>query len=299
MTALAEHGIHLPRPRSGWQNLACPECARTKRRPGDDTLGVNARPDGSYYWNCKRCGWKGNAAGASSSTSWSPRSVRAQPAPTQRPSTGLPEALALYRSAAPILADTSAASYLTARGCALPHPDGDLRYLLDHRHPSGWRGTCLLALVTDAATGEPMTLHRTWVQPDGNKAPIDKPRLLWPGLRKAGGVVRLWPDDAVTLGLCVAEGIETALTAAAGFGLAWACIDAGNLAALPVLPAIDSLTIIADHDALNRQTGVRAGSAAANQCGQRWLAAGAEVRVWVAPAEGTDLNDLARAGVSC
>ena len=93
-----------------------------------------------------------------------------------------------------------------------------------------------------------MTVHRTWIRPDGTKAPVDKPRLLWPGLPKLGGVVRLWPDDEVTLGLCVAEGIETALTAARGFGLAWACLDAGNLAALPVLDGIEALTIVADHD---------------------------------------------------
>src|SRR3954454_7062614 len=40
----------------------------------------------------------------------------------------------------------------------------------------------------------------------------------------------------------------TALTAARGFGLAWACLDAGNLAELPVLAGIDALTVAADHD---------------------------------------------------
>jgi putative DNA primase/helicase len=120
------------------------------------------------------------------------------------------------------------------------------------------------------------------VAPDGSgKAPVDRPRLYWPGLTKKG-VVRLWPDEEVTLGLCVAEGIETALTAAAGFGLAWACLDAGNLAALPVLPGIESLTIIADHD--------QAGIKAADECQSRWLEAGVEVRMWMAPAEGDDFN---------
>jgi putative DNA primase/helicase len=295
MNALADHGIHLPHPRPGWQNLACPVCARTKRRPGDDALGVNARPDGSYYWNCKRCGWKGNATAGIAPTSWSPPPARPRSAPPQRSSDGVPEALTLFRSAAPIHANTPAGRYLRARGCALPHPDGDLRSLPDHRHPSGWRGPCLVALLTHAVTGEPMTVHRTWIQPDGTKAPIDKPRLWWFGLPKIGGVVRLWPDEAVTLGLCVAEGIETALTAADGFGLAWATGDADNLAALPVLGGIESLTIVADHDKLDPRTGKRRGGAAAGECGWRWLTAGVEVRIWLAPTEGTDLNDFARA----
>jgi hypothetical protein len=142
----------------------------------------------------------------------------------------------------------------------------------------------MVALVTDAATGRPLTLHRAWLRADGSgKAEVDKPRLLWPGLPKAGGVVRLWPDAEVTLGLCVAEGAETSLSAAAGFGLAWACLDAANLASLAVLGGVESLTIVEDHDA--------AGIAAAAACAERWLAAGAEVRVWRAPTPGADFAD--------
>jgi hypothetical protein len=154
-------------------------------------------------------------------------------------------------------------------------------------HPSGYVGPALVALVTDAITVEPLTLHRTWVREDGTKAPINKPRLLWPGLPKAGGVIRLWPDEEVTLGLCVTEGIETALTAAAGFGLAWATIDAGNLETLPVLAGIDALLIVADHD----QTGIKA----ADACARRWAEAGVEVKIWKSPTEGNDLNDFAGA----
>lgn len=83
-----------------------------------------------------------------------------------------------------------------------------------------------MALVTDAVTGEPLTLHWTWLKVDGGgKAELETPRLLWPSLPSKGGVIRLWPDEEVTLGLCVAEGIETALSAALGFGLAWSTID--------------------------------------------------------------------------
>jgi hypothetical protein len=55
---------------------------------------------------------------------------------------------------------TVAADYLAARRCALPHPEGDLRWHPEVRHPSGHVGPALLALVTDAVTCEPLTLHR-------------------------------------------------------------------------------------------------------------------------------------------
>jgi putative DNA primase/helicase len=55
--------------------------------------------------------------------------------------------------------------------------------------------------VTDARDGEPINLHRTWLAKDGSgKAPIDKPRRLLKGHRSNNGVIRLWPDDDVTLG---------------------------------------------------------------------------------------------------
>jgi len=134
---------------------------------------------------------------------------------------------------------------------------------------------------------EPLTLHRTWICANGDKAACDPPRMLLGNHRKAGGVIRLWPDDAVTTGLGIAEGIETALSLAHGFTPVWACIDAGNLAAFPVLEGIESLVIAADHD--------EAGISAANACATRWTDAGREVRIVMPDQAKTDLNDLARA----
>ena len=48
-------------------------------------------------------------------------------------------------------------------------------------------------------------------------AGVSPPRMLLGKHRKAGGVIRLWPDDSVTSGLAVAEEIETALTVATVF----------------------------------------------------------------------------------
>jgi putative DNA primase/helicase len=97
----------------------------------------------------------------------------------------------------------------------------------------------------------------------------------------------LWPDEEVTYGLTVAEGIETALSAAHAYKPVWSCLDAGNLAVLPPLEGVDALTIIADHD--------EAGLRAADECARRWTADGCGVTVWRSPVEGQDFNDFLRA----
>lgn len=177
-----------------------------------------------------------------------------------------------------------AAQYLRARRCCLPPADGDLRWHPNLRHPSGYRGPALVALVSDARTREPMSIHRTWIQANGRKAEIDSPRLLLSGHAKVGGVIRLWPDESVSAGLGIAEGVETALSLAHAMPPVWSLIDAGNLAAFPVLSGISALTIAADHDPAGRK--------AATACGERWAAAGAAVRVVLPPQAGHDLNDL-------
>jgi len=180
----------------------------------------------------------------------------------------------------------TAVAYLEARNCVIPPADGDLRFHPALRHPiSGDVGPALVGLITDFVTGEPLSLHRTWIRADGRKAEVDPPRMYLGRHRKQGGVVRLWPDDAVTQGLALAEGIETALSVAHGITPVWAAIDAGNLAALAVLPGISALTIAADQD--------KAGLAAAHECAERWHRAGCEVRIVVAPPGLNDLNDLA------
>ena len=179
-----------------------------------------------------------------------------------------------------------AAAYLAARSCVIPPADGDLRWhpALPHR-PSGMLGPALVALVTDAATRQPLTLHRTWVRADGTKAPLDPPRMLLGNHRKAGGVVRLWPDEAVATGLGIAEGIETALSLAHAYRPVWSLIDAGNLADFQVLAGVEALLIAADND--------EAGMRAAAQCGRRWAATGVEVRLTRQLAN--DINDVAEA----
>jgi hypothetical protein len=76
----------------------------------------------------------------------------------------------------PIEAGSIAAIYLERRRCALPPVDGDLRW---HPEVQSRRenhvGPALVALVTDVQTNEPISLHRTWLAPDGSgKAALDQ-----------------------------------------------------------------------------------------------------------------------------
>lgn len=219
----------------------------------------------------------------------------------------LAAALACWRRARPLEPNTPAWRYLTearrlpirrlvgerlalepGRTVAFPALDPEtsaLRWSPEEWHPSGWRGPALVALVTDAITAAPLTTHRTWLAPGGaGKAPIDRPRLLWRGLPKRNGCIRLVEDAEVTSELAVAEGIETALAIFGPLLPAWSLIDAGNLAALPVLDGVERLTVAVDHDPAGRR--------AALELARRWSAAGREV-VELLPAEpGADLADI-------
>jgi putative DNA primase/helicase len=258
--------------------VECPACGRG---PQDRTMGVTLDADGGAVWHCFRCDLAGgrhldNRITQCIGKPVVPRTV------AQKFDTLTPHWSGYWNRLGP-LRDEGVA-YLRARGCALPPTDGDLRFDPLARHPGGHTGPALIALVTEAIDARiARTLHRTWVRPDGTKAAVKPSRLLLEGHRKTGGVIRLWPDEAITLALGVAEGIESALSATHVFKPMWSCVDAGNLTDLPVLRGVELLTIFVDHDA--------AGLRAANTCAKRWADAGSEVCIVCAPEPGADIND--------
>jgi len=106
-------------------------------------------------------------------------------------------------------------------------------------------------------------------------------------------VIRLWPDEAVEQGLVIGEGVETVLGAATrvmyrGTLLqpAWAVCSANNLGNFPILPGIEALTVLVDHDAGGT------GQNAAAECAARWSAAGREVTRLTPNTVGADFNDV-------
>jgi len=296
---LAERGIELRHLTPGKSYAPCPECAKAKPRPHCRALRVTIEPDGGATWWCFRCGWHGGIPG----TGWRPNHEIAARAPTSPKGNPFPseaespEPIAdrgaaaavarLWAQSLPIEPGTVAGRYLRGRGCRLPPAGADLRWHPRLIAPGGERWPGMVAAVTHAVTGELLTLHKTLLRPDGtDKAPVPLPRSIIKGTTRQGGVVRLWADDAVTTGLAIAEGIETALAAARHLTPIWACLDASGIGGLPVLAGIESLTIITDHDP--------AGLEAAHRCTGRWAAAGAELRCWLPPELGDDALDHLR-----
>jgi putative DNA primase/helicase len=221
--------------------------------------------------------------------SWRP--ARTAPILRDTPQRWSERADQIWRSAMPLLG-TLAERYLRARiGEAWSSiretiAEADALRFLPAR---GDRTAAMVARITDAKSGEPMSLHFTRLRADGGgKADDGKPaKLLLSGHAKAGGVVRLIADENVTLGLGIAEGIETALSViASGWAPVWAAVDAGNIAAFPALPGIEALTVFCDRD----EAGMRAASA----CAARWRAAGREASIVAPGAEGDDWNDAAK-----
>ena len=195
-------------------------------------------------------------------------------------------ALELWKEGQP-MAGTLAARYLAeTRGIDLAALPADVDQVLRF-HPrcpfgAGARHPCLLALLRDIKTDAPTGIHRIALTPEGKK--IDR-RILG-----RSGAVKLWPAGSQ---LVIGEGIETVLAAATRIPYrgeplrpAWSAVSAGPLGDLPVLPGVERLIILVDHDAAGRN--------AAARCTDRWTRAGRTVVRLLPKRPGTDFNDLVR-----
>jgi hypothetical protein len=124
----------------------------------------------------------------------------------------------------------------------------------------------MVALMTDPVTGEPSGIHRTFLDAQNRKT---ERKMLG-----RQGVVRISPDEDVTFGLGICEGIEDALALiVSGWSPVWAVTCAGALSRFPVPSEIQALTIVSDADV--------AGLTAAETCAARWREAGREVKISV------------------
>jgi hypothetical protein len=191
----------------------------------------------------------------------------------------------LWRESVPI-GGTIAQTYLISRCGDLPgHSLAHAVRFHGSVRSEGEAWPAMVALMTDPLTNEPQGVHRTFLTPDGRKAA--------PGKRMLGGkgVIMLWPDDTVTDGLFLAEGIETGLAAARMFDFApiWATGDADGMARFPLMAGIEELTAIADQDASG--TGERAAHAVTD----RYSAAGRYAGIVIPKARG-DIADLIEGG---
>jgi Toprim domain len=263
-------GIHLAGDKAGvWSDFSTGEAGDALDLVGA-VLGVD--PGAAIAWSRR---WLGIEAG----TAEIPRRIvqpkRADPEPD-------PDRWrAPWERAVPI-AGTLADRYLAGRGLAFDDPEGAvLRFAAwrARRSPDGdfERHPALLALLSDARTGEPVGTINIFLQADGSDRVRDAKGKTVAG-RARGAVVMLDDFAEVTMGLCVCEGVETALAIQqTGLRPVWACGSASTMPSFPVLAGIEALTIAADADPPGQQ--------AAEALARRWRDAGREVAI-IAPPSG-------------
>jgi putative DNA primase/helicase len=167
------------------------------------------------------------------------------------------------------IAGTPAETYLVKRGiwrenlsdCLRYHPD---MVYVDNKTKKGVaKYPCLIAPVRNIE-GQIVTLHRIYLTPEGDKAPVDEvKKMMSPRMQVTGSAIRLFPADSEVLG--VAEGIETALAAHAISRMpVWSCVSAGLMEKVKIPNHVKQLVVWADLDKSRR------GEAAAQALAKRF-----------------------------
>lgn len=164
--------------------------------------------------------------------------------------------------------------YLARRGISQVPSDSVVRF-----HPSlpyydgeQWVDDypAILSLVSDIA-GKAVTIHRTFLTEDGQKAPVDFPKKLMRFPERntlTGGAIRLVDLDSPIL--AVAEGLETALSVMEGTGLPVWCVFNANLLEKFTPPvSVEKILIFADKDLPTKQHPSGHGQEAAKKLVQR------------------------------
>ena len=145
----------------------------------------------------------------------------------------------------PISLENEAGRYLVSRGIEPPFSKA-LRFV-PRLKVTGESVPFLAAMIAVVRNpqGEPITLHRTYLQ-DGEKARIASPRRLMPGDLPKGSYIAL-SEPARIMG--IAEGIETAIRASRRFNVpCWALISADNMRGFVPPPECVGLRIFGDND---------------------------------------------------
>jgi putative DNA primase/helicase len=278
------------------KNCPCPMCGGRDRFRFDNQNG-----EGSYI--CNGCGaggngwrllekWKGwNFAQAASEVDQVLGNVKQDTVKRERSAASkLADCSRLWNAARRIERGDLVDLYLTARGCPWPQNIDCLRFLPSCPVPfeTGMRPAMLAAVK--GPDGKGVTLHRTFLRPDGAKADMDNPRALMPGDLLDGSAVRL-AMHGERLG--IAEGIETALRASQRFGLpVWAALNAAMLAKWIPPEGVKEVVVFGDADP--KYGGQAAAYACAHRIACRAEKIGVEsVRVEIPQLLGTDWADAA------
>lgn len=184
-------------------------------------------------------------------------------------------AFQMFMKARPLAEGAPAIAYLASRGVVfsqLEHLEGDVRYspslewwMGARRDGAGRKvepGPSFPALVSGMrdSSGAVRAVHCTFLAHDGTgKAPVDKPKLMWPAtrgtvIRVAKGESGLTCEAAAEAGrrdlVVLTEGVEDALSIALARPdlRVWACGSLAGMAWAPVLPCVRAFIVGADND---------------------------------------------------
>jgi Toprim domain/CHC2 zinc finger len=260
---------------------------------GDDTPSLQLYAD---HYHCFACDAHGDAVAWLTSEEGMSLAEACAALREGGPGTAMPvaddpgikieRALALWDESRPI-AGTAAERYLVeTRGIALAALDANLDAVLRF-HPRcpfgpGTRHPSLVALLRDPVTDTPVGIQRIALTSTATKI----------GRRMLGhrGVVKLQPAG---IQLVIGEGLETTLAGTCGVTYcdapvrpAWAAMSADQVERFPVLPGIERLVILVDHDSIGKN--------AAACCAERWSRAGRTVVRLTPKRAGADFNDLTK-----
>jgi putative DNA primase/helicase len=179
--------------------------------------------------------------------------------------------------------------YLNSRKLELPTEAANEAIRFHPDCPFGnERFPAMICLVRNISTDEPQGIHRTALTADGTAIKRGGKTFRVSLGPVGGGAIKVDPDEDVTQGLCVGEGVETCLAGRQmGLHPVWSAVNTGGVAKFPVLPGVDGLHIFKENDA----SGASARDVEA--CARRWYEAGRDV-VIVEPDSAKDLNDELR-----
>lgn len=238
---LAQMGISVKRNQHG----PCPLCGGRDRFRFDD---LNGR--GTYF--CNQCGAGNGIQLVQRKTNWPMSKIiteiqkMAGTAPVEMPAEKKEDAEKrrkmlndLWQGGRNVSRDDTSGEYLHRRTGLKVFPSV-LRF-----HPSVYHAetksnhSALIAKVTDV-DNKPVAIHRTWL------AQIEPKKKLTAGSIPAGSAIRLFPYEE---SIGIAEGIETAISAWAIFGVpTWAAISANGLEKWEPPKAATKIFIFGDND---------------------------------------------------
>jgi putative DNA primase/helicase len=200
---------------------------------------------------------------------------------------------ALWRNSGPLTALDATVAWWMARVGAVPGSTelraARLAYQDGLDGPRSYHPGMIARVV--GADGQVVNIHRTYLTPEGTKAPVRAARKVMPIDLPAGAAVRLSPSAKI---MGIAEGIETAVSASLMFRVpVWACLNTSLLASWAPPPGVEHVMIFADHD-LPDKDGVRPGRKAAEKLAGRLIADCCNCEIRMPPIEGQDWNDVHR-----